>query len=54
MLKTIALAGIFMFSSAVSTTALTSSTSQKKTTSTDSAPKAPQPKGFCYPAGMPC
>jgi hypothetical protein len=53
MLKTIALAGIFMFSSAVSTTALTA-TSQKKTTSTDSAPKAPQPKGFCFPAGSPC
>jgi hypothetical protein len=52
MLKTIALAGIFMFSSAVSTTALTS-TSQKKTISTDSAPKAPQPKGFCYPVNYP-
>jgi hypothetical protein len=53
MLKTIALAGIFMFSSAVSTTALTAK-SQKKTTSTDSAPKAPQPKGFCFPGGVPC
>jgi hypothetical protein len=53
MLKTIALAGIFMFSSAVSTTALTA-TSQKKATTTDSAPKAPQPKGFCFPSGSPC
>jgi hypothetical protein len=53
MLKTIALAGIFIFSSAVSTAAVTS-TSQKKEKTTQSAPTAPQPKGFCFPGGAPC
>ncbi len=53
MLKTIALAGLFIFTSAVSTTALTS-TAPKKASSTQSAPTAPAPKGFCYPSGMPC
>ena len=53
MLKTLALAGIFMFASAVSTAAVTS-TSQKKASSTQTAPTAPQPKGFCIPVGMPC
>jgi hypothetical protein len=53
MLKTIALAGIFIFTSAVSTAAVTSA-SQKKVSSTTSAPTAPQPKGFCFPAGSPC
>jgi hypothetical protein len=53
MLKTIALAGIFMFSSAVSTTALTSTT-QKKASSSQPAPATPAPKGFCLPLGSPC
>jgi hypothetical protein len=53
MLKTIALAGIFMFTSAVSTTALTSAP-QKKAGSSQSAPTAPAPKGFCVPMGSPC
>lgn len=51
MLKTIALAGIFMFSSAVSTTALTVK-SQKKAAPAQFAPTAPQPQGLC-PLGMP-
>jgi hypothetical protein len=50
MLKGIALAGIFFFASAVSTAAVSST----KTRSTHSAPKAPQPKGFCIPAGTIC
>jgi hypothetical protein len=53
MLKNIALAGIFFFSSAISTAAVTS-TSQKKVRSTQSAPTAPQPQGFCWPAGTKC
>ncbi len=52
MLKTIALAGLFMFSSAVSTTALTA-TSQKKAASTF-APTAPQPQGLCPAGTWPC
>jgi hypothetical protein len=53
MLKTLALAGIFMFASAVSTAAVTSA-SQKRAGSSQSAPTAPQAKGFCYPVGVPC
>jgi hypothetical protein len=53
MLKTIALAGLFVFTSAVSTAA-TTSTPEKKDSSTQSAPKTPQPKGFCHPLGVPC
>jgi hypothetical protein len=48
MLKTIALAGLFVFTSAVSTAA-TTSTPEKKDSSTQSAPK-----GFCHPLGVPC
>jgi len=54
MLKTLALAGIFMFASAVSTAAVTSTAPQKKARSTQTAPTAPQPKGFCWPVGVPC
>jgi hypothetical protein len=53
MLKTIALAGLFLFTSAVSTAATTSN-AEKKLSSTQSVPKAPQPKGFCRPLGNPC
>ncbi len=53
MLKAIALAGIIVFTSAISTAAVTSAP-QKKTTSTRSAPTAPAPKGFCFPAGGAC
>lgn len=53
MLKTIALAGLFVFTSAVSTAATTTNV-QRKDSSTQSAPKAPQPKGFCLPRGLPC
>ena len=53
MLKTIALAGIFMFSSAVSTTALTAKP-QKKAASTQFAPTAPQPQGLCPLGTWPC
>jgi hypothetical protein len=50
MLKGIALAGIFFLTSAVSTAAV--STTKAKTT--HSAPKAPQPQGFCWPSGTAC
>jgi hypothetical protein len=50
MLKGIALAGIFFFASAISTAAVSST----KTKTTQSAPKAPQPKGFCIPMGSVC
>ncbi len=50
MLKGIALAGIFFFASSISTAAVSS----VKTKSTHSVPKAPQPKGFCVPAGSNC
>jgi hypothetical protein len=53
MLKTIALAGLFVFTSAVSTAATTSNV-EKKQSSTQSVPKAPQPKGFCRPIGAIC
>jgi hypothetical protein len=52
MLKAIALAGVFMFTSAVSTAAVTSSS--QKNVGTRSAPTAPQPKGFCWPSGAGC
>jgi hypothetical protein len=51
MLKTIALAGVFFFASAISTTTLTKAAPRK---SSVSAPTAPQPQGFCYPRGQPC
>jgi len=51
MLKTIALAGVFFFVSAISTTALTNASPKKPTVS---APTAPQPHGWCYPRGQPC
>jgi hypothetical protein len=58
MLKRIALAGIFVFASAisVSTPAFSSPTpaTRSKQGQTVKAPSAPQPKGFCWPAGMPC
>jgi hypothetical protein len=53
MLKKLALAGMFFFASAVSTTAVVSARSAKASSSVQ-APTSPQPKGFCYPAGMPC
>ena len=51
MLKTIALAGVFLFTSAVSTVAVTSK--ETKSRSTQSAPTTPQPKGFCFPTPFP-
>jgi len=54
MLKTLALAGIFMFASAVSTAVVTNTAPQKKASSSKSAPTAPQPKGFCFPPGNSC
>jgi hypothetical protein len=53
MLKTIALVGIFAFTSAVSTVAI-SSPSQKTVRTTQSAPTAPRPQGFCFPVGTKC
>jgi hypothetical protein len=53
MLKSIALAGVFFFASAISTAAV-SQASAKTARPTPSAPTAPQPKGWCFPAGMPC
>jgi hypothetical protein len=53
MLKTIALAGIFFFASAISMSAVTSAHGTKAKSAT-SAPTAPQPKGFCFPSGTPC
>jgi len=53
MLKTIALASIFVFTSAVSTIALTH-TSQKPVQAASPVPTAPQPQGFCMPPGSPC
>ena len=53
MLKTIALAGLFLFTSAVSTAAVMTS-EKSKAGSSVSAPAAPQPKGFCFPGGNPC
>jgi hypothetical protein len=50
MLKGIALAGIFFFASSISTAAV----SNTRVKSTHSAPKAPQPKGFCIPSGSRC
>ena len=50
MLKGIALAGIFFLASAASTTKVSTS----KTKTTQSAPKMPQPKGFCIPLGSHC
>jgi len=52
MLKAIALAGIFLFPSAVSTAALKNST--KPITSSQPAPTSPQPQGFCLPPGARC
>jgi hypothetical protein len=51
MLKTIALAGVFFFVSAVSAATFTNAAPKKPS---QSAPSAPQPKGFCWPSGMPC
>jgi hypothetical protein len=53
MLKTIALAGIFLFSSAISTAAVTK-TSSKKVSTTETAPVPSPTKGFCTPAGSKC
>ena len=52
MLKAIALAGIFIFTSAVSTAAISSTS--RTSTGTRSAPTPSQPKGFCVPAGTNC
>jgi hypothetical protein len=55
MLKAIALAGVFLFSSAFSMAA-TQSPPKKQTpakSATDSSPTSPQPKGFCWPPGRP-
>jgi hypothetical protein len=52
MLKAIALAGIFLFTSAVSTAAV--SPQKRATKSAVGAPATPQPQGFCVPAGHPC
>jgi hypothetical protein len=49
MLKTIALAGIFVFTSAVSTVATTSTKPVPQ--SSQSAPSSPRPQGWCWPAG---
>jgi hypothetical protein len=54
MLKSLALAGVFLFASAVSTIAVTSTATPKKVTSPSSAPTAPQPQGFCMPPGAKC
>jgi hypothetical protein len=56
MLKTIALAGIFVFTSAVSTAAVKEAPqkAQKKVTSTQTPAPSPQPKGFCWPPGSGC
>jgi hypothetical protein len=53
MLKAIALAGIIVFTSAISTAAPTSA-SQKKARTTQPVPTAPRPQGFCYPMGTSC
>ena len=53
MLKAIALAGIFVFTSAVSTVAYTSA-QRKHVISIQPAPTAPQPQGFCLPPGTHC
>lgn len=47
MLKVIALAGVFVFTSAVSTAAVTGQTATK--TSSKVVPSSPQPQGFCFP-----
>jgi hypothetical protein len=51
MLKVIALTGIFVFTSAVSTAAVKEPPrkAQKKVTSTQTPAPSPQPKGFCWP-----
>src|SRR5262249_16773528 len=57
MLKTIALAGVFFFVSAISTSAFTNAAPKKPSQTSKPAPTGtttPQPKGFCFPPGMPC
>jgi hypothetical protein len=51
MLKKLALAGMFFFASAVSTSTLVSAPGAKAGSSV-SSPTAPQPKGFCWPSGL--